>query len=166
MNAPFWEQDQLNKCRQKYAYYDEELRDYGARPPEPIMGQSKRGYQRKALGTMQRIGIPQIDKLSVIDLNKLDGATIDALEPQILQACKNFAEDPSTVLPGEFRQVKVHNPYTGRVDAIKFIGPESFVKQFARPGRPVKSFWAPKDSQGRELQPLNMSGRPKHGWAA
>ena len=45
---------------------------------------------------------------------------------------KKEAENPNTVPPGEFRQVMVHNPYTGRVDAIKFVGPECFVKGMGR----------------------------------
>jgi len=45
---------------------------------------------------------------------------------------KKEAENPNTVPPGEFRQVMVDNPYTGRVDAIKFVGPECFVKGMGR----------------------------------
>jgi hypothetical protein len=176
MNAPLWEQSQLNKCRQKHAYYDEELRDFGARPPEPTLGQSKRGYQRKALSTIQRSGIPQINKLSQIDLYELDGTTIDALEPQIVQAYKDHAEDPSAT--GVFRQITKRNPY-GQVTEYRFIGPwtgksyvshyekdeygvpkpvfkqdqECFIKGMNRPGRRIWSWCFPKGS-------TDPAGRP------
>ena len=63
---------------------------------------------------------------------------------------KKEAENPNTVPPGEFRQVMVHNPYTGRVDAIKFVGPECFVKGMGRLDDSPKSARLTRTPDGSE----------------
>jgi hypothetical protein len=160
------EQEHLSACRKWQEYFDNHLRDVGARVPEPTLGQHPNDYLRESCRTFKRSFLPPNHDLYQVQWRGLRGDALDALVPQLMTACKAEANNPNTVPPGEFRQVKVHNPYTGRVDAIKFIGPECFTKQLGRPGRPIKSFWGPVDSQGRQMRPINTSGRSKQGWAA
>jgi hypothetical protein len=63
---------------------------------------------------------------------------LDVFDGQLCQACEQEAYNPNTVPPGQFRTV----PEIGAdgLKVIKFIGPESFVKQMTRPGRRVVSF--------------------------
>jgi hypothetical protein len=132
------DQDHFNACRLWQEQVDNHLQYVGGRAPQPVIGQKTNNYVRETCRTLKRTFLPQNHELYRVQWRELPGDALQALVPQLLDACVKEAENPDTVTPGEFRQVKVHNPYTGRVDAIKFIGPESFVKAMGRPGRLAK----------------------------
>lgn len=147
------EQEYLNACRQWQAHYTEALRDVSASVPQPVIGQHPNDYRRESLRTFKRTFLPQGHELYQIQYRGLTPDALPVFEQQLLQACVQHATNPQTlgVQPGEYREVKAHNPYTGRVDAIHFIGhwdaasksERSFCADPAygyRPGRIVKSF--------------------------
>lgn len=164
------EQEYLNACRQWQAHYTEALRDVSASVPQPVIGQHPNDYRRESLRTFKRTFLPQGHELAQVNYRGLDSDALQVFEPQLLAACVQHATDPQTlgVQPGEYRQVKVHNPYTGAVDAIKFIGhwdpaarsEDCFVKYMGRPGRHVKSF-----RDDKEQRPI-IKEYPKPAWAA
>ena len=84
----------------------------------------------------------------------LPGEALQAIEPQVLNAVIVEANNPNTVLPGEFRQIEERDDF-GALLVRRFIGPESFVKQMGRPGRRVVSFRTDQgfvDASGRGLR--------------
>jgi hypothetical protein len=131
------EQEHFNANLRWQEHVDNHLLNVGGRAPPPTLGQTTNDYVRETCRTLKRTFLPPVHDLHKVNYRGLPGDALSALVPQLLDACIKEAENPTTVTPGEFRQVKVHNQYTGRVDAIKFIGPESFVKAFSRPGRRV-----------------------------
>jgi hypothetical protein len=68
----------------------------------------------------------------------MDTDIFDRFEPDLLQAVQRAAYDASSVPPGQFRKV-VELDGNG-MKMVRWIGPESFVKQMTRPGRRVLSF--------------------------
>ena len=75
----------------------------------------------------------EVGVVGLLRVFKLDDSALDAIEPQILTAVKSAAHRPDSVPPGEFRAAKEQDQ-SGR-DITKFVGPESFVREFHRPGR-------------------------------
>ena len=76
-------------------------------------------------------------------------------EPQVLKACVKEYQNPNNVPLGEIRAVPRRDPLTRTVQAIDYIGRESFVKAMGRPGRRVVSFLTPAgfvDASGRGLR--------------
>ena len=135
------------------ARYDDALREVGIRAPEPILGQDPYNYRRKALHTFQCNHIPQNHELAKIDPYKLPAETLDIFEPKIINAAITELTNPTTVPPGELRQVDKFDRL-GRVCEHNFYG-ESFVKQMGRPGRRVTSFRTEQgfwDASGRPLR--------------
>ena len=171
------EQQYFNACRQWQAHYSEALRDVGGSVPEPIIGQHPNDYRRECCRLFKRTFLPQTHELYRVNYRGLKSDVLEPLEQQLLDASVQHATNPQTlgVLPGEYKQVKTHNPYTGAVDAIKFIGhwdpatqsEDCFVKFMGRPGRLAKirtpdthPGWFPK-----EVPSVWLSGRVR-GWAA
>jgi hypothetical protein len=113
----------------------------------PILGQSVDDYRRDTLVKLKKL-LPENHELR-IPVRTLRNDALDILEPQILQAVRAEAHNPSTVPPGEFRRVV-------RVDSngmkiVEWIGPQSFVKDMGRPGRRIKSVHWLTDHQGRRM---------------
>jgi hypothetical protein len=129
------EQQHFDAARKFQAYYDDALRDVGARIPEPVLGTSVNDYRRETLRTIKRIFLPQNHDLYKVNYRGLHADTLDIFEPQLLAAAKVEAFNPAMVPPGEFREVvKVG------ADGLKirnFIGQRSFVYDLTRPGRPT-----------------------------
>jgi hypothetical protein len=165
------EQDHFNAAKEYQGYYDGFLRTVGGRAPQPILGQTVGEYRRETLRTFKRTFLPQNHDLYQVQFRALRNDSLAALEPQLLEACVQNATNPQTlgVQPGEYREVKVQNPYTDRVDAIKFVGhwdptsrsEDSFVKYMGRPGRHARirnpttdPGWFPK-----EVPSVFLSGR-------
>jgi hypothetical protein len=142
------EQDHFNACRQFQEYYDNYLREVGVRAPPPTLGQTVSDYRRETCRRFKRTFLPPIHDLYQVNYRGLRNDSLQALEPQLLEACVTEANNPNTVTPGEFRKIEVRNPY-GQLQMTKFIGPECFVKQMGRPGRRVVSFRTIVDPQGR-----------------
>jgi hypothetical protein len=144
-------QDHFQASRRYQEYFDSALRHVGVRAPAPVLGQSVNDYRRETLRTLKRTMLPQNHNLAQVNCRGLPTDALGAIEPQMIRACVDAANDPSTVPPGEFRQIEERDE-TGSLRVIRFVGPESFVKQMGRPGRRVVSF---NTHQGR----FDASGR-------
>jgi len=133
------EQQHFDAARKFQAFYDETLRKIGARAPQPILGETVNHYRRETLRNLKRTFLPQNHDLYQVQYRELKADALQVLEPQLLQACVVEANNPAHVPPGELRKIEEFDQY-GQVKTIRFVGPESFVKQMGRPGRRVKSF--------------------------
>jgi hypothetical protein len=148
------EQEHFNACRQFQAYYDETLRKVGARAPQPTLGQSCNDYRRETLRQLKRTFLPPAHDLYQVQYRALRSDALQALEPQLLQACVEEANNPEHVPPGELRKVERVDEY-GKVRCIDWVGRESFVRAMGRPGRRVISFTTDRgrfDATGRALR--------------
>jgi hypothetical protein len=96
-------------------------------------------YRRETLRTIKRTFLPQNHPLYQVQMRQLKADALQALEGQVLQAAVVEANNPCHVPAGELRKVEELDDY-GKLKTIKWIGPESFVKQMMRPGRRVTSF--------------------------
>jgi hypothetical protein len=120
-------------------YCDTTLRKIGLRAPQPTLGQTVNDYRRETLRTIKRTFLPQNHPLYGVQMRQLKPDALQALEPQVLQAAVVEANNPCHVPAGELRKVEELDDY-GKLKTIRWIGPESFVKQMMRPGRRVTSF--------------------------
>jgi hypothetical protein len=120
------------------------------RAPAPVLGEDITEY-RQRLAILAKKQLPVDHELRKVTYRRLDSAILDNFEPQLLQAVQRAAYDPTSVPPGEFRRVTELDGNGNRI--VKFIGPQSFVKDMGRPGRRVVSFQTPN---GR----VNASGIP------
>ena len=139
MAASLDEQEHFNAARRFQEYYDRTLCEIGARAPQPTLGQTVTHYRRETDRQLKRTFLPQNHPLYEVQWRGLRNDSLDALEPQLMRACIQEANNPNTVEPGDFRKVEQRNSY-GIVQAIKWIGPECFVKRMGRPGRRVVAF--------------------------
>jgi hypothetical protein len=147
------DQQHFEAARQFQAYYDETLRKVGAKAPQPVLGMSVNDYRREALRTMKRTFLPKAHSLYQINCRGLPKDALDALEPQLLRACADEANNPAHVPPGELKKIERLDEY-GKVKCVEFVGQESFVRAMGRPGRRVTKFLAPSDSYGRSVREL------------
>jgi hypothetical protein len=116
---------------------DDALAPWDIRAPHPTLGQDIDTYRRN-LDIMLKRQLPEEHQLRKVQYRRCDNATLDIFEPQLYRAVRDAANDPSTVPPGEFRRVVEVDQ--GGTKIVKWIGQQSFVKQFTRPGRQVVSF--------------------------
>src|SRR6516162_9084631 len=133
------EQEHFDASRKFQAYYDEVLRKIGVRAPQPVLGTTVNDYRRETLRNLKRTFLPQNHDLYQVQFRQLPADVLQVFEPQLLQACVVEANNPAHVPPGELRKIEEFDQY-GQVKTIRFVGPESFVRQMMRPGRRVKSF--------------------------
>jgi hypothetical protein len=148
MNSVPNEQQHFNASREWQAHYENAFRSVGGHVPQPTFGQTANDYRRECCRLFKRTFLPQTHALYQVNYRGLQADALPVYEQQLLEACVQHATNPQTlgVLPGEYKQVKVQNPYTDRVDAIKFIGhwdpatrsEDCFVKYMGRPGRVAK----------------------------
>jgi hypothetical protein len=94
--------------------------------------------------------LPEDHELRKVQYKRLDDATLSAFERQLYPAVRNAANDPTSVPAGEMRRVIEVDQ--GGTKITKWIGRESFVKAFTRPGRRVTSFMHRYDASGRPLR--------------
>jgi hypothetical protein len=59
MNAPLWEQQELNKAHKRQERDTEAFRDTGVRVPEPVLGQSDLEYGQESCRMFKRTFLPQ-----------------------------------------------------------------------------------------------------------
>jgi hypothetical protein len=147
------DQQHFDAARQFQAYYDETLRRVGTRAPQPTLGQSVNDYRRETLRQLKRTFLPEVHPLHQVQYRSLRTDALEALEPQLLQACVEEANNPAHVPPGELKKIERFDEY-GKIKCVEFVGQESFVKQMTRPGRRVVRFLAPADSYGRAVREL------------
>jgi hypothetical protein len=133
------QQEHLATSRKFQAYYDEGLRDVGARIPEPVIGQTVNDYRRETLRQFKRTFLPPAHDLYKVNYRGLQSDALAVFEPQLLAACVIEANNPAHVPPGELRKIEWRDAY-GKVIVTDWIGQESFVKNMGRPGRRVVSF--------------------------
>jgi hypothetical protein len=145
------DQDHSIASRKFQEYYENELRDVGGRVPPRTIGQTLGSYRRESCRQFKRTFLPQNHPLYGVQWRGLRNDALDTLEPQLLQACVEEANNPNTVPPGEFRKIEVRNPY-GQLQMTKFIGPEHFCKAMGRPGRRVVKFREVTDWHGRPVR--------------
>jgi hypothetical protein len=148
--------DQLMRMQASSRVYQERadnaLQPWDQRAPAPTLGQDIASYRRD-LAVKLKKQLPEGHELRKVQYRRLDDATLSAFEPQLYNAVQKEAYNPSTVPRGEYRRVT-------EVDAnglkiVKYIGQESFVKEFTRPGRRVLSFRTDQgfvDASGRALR--------------
>jgi hypothetical protein len=117
---------------------DSVFQEWGFRAPAPVIGQDPQDYRRD-LAIMAKRQLPHGHELRKVKLWRLPRDVFETLEPQVYAACRDAASRPDSVPPGEMREVVRINPQNGHKE-IHFLGRESFVKDFTRPGRRVVSF--------------------------
>jgi hypothetical protein len=124
-------QQHFDAARKFQEYYDETLRNIGARAPQPVLGQTVNDYRRETLRTIKRTFLPQNHDLYKVNYRGLKADALDVFEPQLLATAKVEAFNPATVTPGEFREVIKRDPRNGYMEH-QFIGPRSFVWDMTR----------------------------------
>jgi hypothetical protein len=127
-------QQHFDAARKFQEYYDETLRNIGARAPQPTLGQTVNDYRRETLRTIKRTFLPQNHDLYKVNYRGLKADALDVFEPQLLATAKVEAFNPATVEPGQFREIVKRDPRNG-YEERQFIGPRSFVYDMKRPGR-------------------------------
>jgi hypothetical protein len=131
---------------------DNALQPWDIRAPTPVLGEDPAKYRRD-LAVKLKKQLPDEHKLRQVQYRGLDDAALSVFEPQLYHAVHDEARNPATVPAGEFRRVV--NIDTNGMKIVEFIGQESFVKAFTRPGRRVMSFRTDHgylDSRGRPLR--------------
>jgi hypothetical protein len=124
-------QQHFDAARKFQEYYDETLRDIGARAPEPVLGETVNNYRRETLRTIKRTFLPQNHDLYKVNYRGLKADALDVFEPQLLATAKVEAFNPATVKPGEYREIIKRDPRNGYAEH-QFIGPRSFVWDMTR----------------------------------
>jgi hypothetical protein len=131
------------------ARYDQAFQPWGVRAPEPVMGESIDDYRRKLAVKAKRL-LPDGHELKPVQFRSLPDDVLDNFERRLLKDCRDAAYRSDSVPPGELRRVEEIDG-NGHKE-VKWIGQESFVKQFTTPGRRVVGF---RTDQGF----FNTSGR-------
>jgi hypothetical protein len=146
MSELSFEEKQRNALRVHQSRYDEALRAVGARAREPVLGETELQYRTEMCRDMKKTYLPRDHKLYGVNWRGIKSdAVLNAMEPDLLKAVQVEAWNPAHVEPGKLVERKITDHF-GKVTEIRFVGPESFVKQFGRPGRRVLSI---NTDQGR-----------------
>jgi len=117
---------------------DDSLTPWNIRAPAPVLGEDVSVYRRKLAAKLKRL-LPEEHELRKIQYRTLNDTALAALEPQLYQTVRDIALDPASVPRGTMREVVKVDPKNGHKE-IHFVGRESFVRDFTRPGRQVVSF--------------------------
>ena len=80
--------------------------------------------------------------LNVFVPQLLEVVTVEAFNPHNpINVVKGREQAKRAEKEGKYydglRRIEVRDEYTGAVKHVEFVGPESFVKQFTRPGRRI-----------------------------
>jgi hypothetical protein len=133
--------DQLMQMQNSARIYQERadnaLQPWDIRAPHPVLGEDIAKYRRD-LAVKLKKQLPEAHELRQVQYRALNDSALSALEPQLYRAVHAEAHNPSTVPPGQFRRVVEVDQ--GGTKITKFIGQQSFVKDFTREGRRVVSF--------------------------
>ena len=128
---------------------DNALEPWDQRAPHPVLGEPIDKYRRDLCVKLKHM-LPENHELRKVQFRRMDDYVLGNFEPQLYKAVRDAAHDPSTVPPGQFRRVVEIDQ--GGTKMVKWIGQESFVKDFTRPGRRVTSFMHRYDASGRPLR--------------
>ena len=148
------EAENLDACRKFQSYYDETLcRHVGIHAPQPTAGEDVNHFRARSLNLFKRMFLPPVNEYHVgyHALARADATSFNNFERAMLGECRQEANNPAHVPPGQLRKIEERDPY-GQVKQIRFIGQESFVKAMVRPGRRVISFNTPNG-------PVSASGQ-------
>jgi hypothetical protein len=124
--------------RQYQARADDSLQPWGERAPAPVAGESINAYRRRLATLLQR-RLPEGDQLRDLDFESMPMSVFGNFEQELHPKVAAAADRPDSAAAGELREVVRTDPRNGYKEHL-FFGRESFVKQFTRPGRRVKSF--------------------------
>ena len=106
LNTTSPEQEHLARSRQWQEHYQRELENYGGgQVPAPVYGESTNAYRRKMCVLFKRQFLPQEHPLYGVQYKGLPSDALEPFETKLIDACKSEAYNPSTVPPGELRQI-------------------------------------------------------------
>ena len=128
---------------------DNALQPWDVRAPAPVLGQDIAKYRRDLAVKLKRL-LPENHELRKVQYRRMDDATLSVFERQLYPAVHGAANDATSVPKGEMRRIVEIDQ--GGTKIAKWIGQESFVKEFTRPGRRVTSFMHRYDAAGRPLR--------------
>jgi hypothetical protein len=152
------EKRNLDACRQYQAFFDHYLQRIGAKAPQPTPGQDVNDYRAEVCRTLKRTYLPQVHPMAKVNYRRLVADdNLDVLknfEPQLINAVLTEAVNPANVPKGEMRAIPEWDEGYNVVKSVKFIGQDSFTRQFTIPGRRAhfwndltKEFYPPKRPQ-------------------
>ena len=141
MNAPFHPDHEHSAAAREYQeYVQRELEPYGVgQVPGHVGGEKFYAYKRKTDALIKRQFLPRTHELWNVNFtgpNRIPTEALKPFEDQLIAACKVEAYNPATVPLGELRQITKRDSNGQKIH--EFVGQESFVKQFSRPGRLAK----------------------------
>ncbi|SEE38357.1 hypothetical protein SAMN05444161_5600 [Rhizobiales bacterium GAS191] len=119
-------------ARNYQARADDALQPWGLRARAPVLGEPLGDYRREILDQVRR-QLPDSHQLRAVRPRRLDADALDAIEPQLLNAVRVAATQPDTVPQGQLRAV--HDIDQNGLKITKWIGQDSFIHEFTRPGR-------------------------------
>ena len=102
---------------------------------------------------------PDDHPLRSVQIKRLASDALDALEPQIYDACQTAAYDMSSV-PVDAPLRRVEERDTNGLTTVRWVGQRSFVRYIGCMGRRVVSFRTPQgyvDAPGRALRSLRSA---------
>jgi hypothetical protein len=129
---------EIDAIRQVQAQFDEALSRVGMRAPAPIANQTPVEYLQDACQAVKRKVLPRGHPFRTVQYDELGRKALEALVPQLLQACVKEVRNPDNLEPGEIRPIEVRGPDGQKW--IDWVGREHFTKLMGRPGRRVVSF--------------------------
>ncbi len=123
-------------ARRWQEWFDTQLAPIGVKAPPPTLGQSVDSYKRETYRALKHSYLPPAHELYKPNYRGMPADALDALGPQLLQACVAEYQNPAHLEPGELRPIKKTDPATGRT-WTDWIGRHNFVRNMMRPGRKV-----------------------------
>lgn len=133
--------DELQTSANLKDRYDNALEPFRAVAPSPTLGMDHEAYSRKA-GNAARKVLPPVHELKNVDFRDLPRSALGNFTERMISAVSDAAFDPSTVAPGNFREIAMRDADNNMLEK-RFIGPTSFVVGMQRPSRRVAAIRAP-----------------------
>jgi hypothetical protein len=116
-----------------------------------VLGQDIDDYRRDLAVQAKRL-LPDGHELRNIQYRRLPADAFNQFEPQLLAACRDSARRPDAVPQGQLRRFE--DVDGNGLKVVSWVGRQSFVHDFTRPGRRVTSFRTSTgyvDARGRPL---------------
>jgi hypothetical protein len=145
MRTPQQEAEVQSRLSRYQSVYDPILEPLRRAAPPPQQGESVNEYRRRSLGFIQQF-LPPSSEWKNVSLDGCMSDSLNAIEPQILNAARRVATDPRMLA-----QTPAARPDTAdgtlrmvELNGVRTFHPgepgANFVKMFTRPGRRVLSF--------------------------
>lgn len=132
---------------------DNSLQPWACEHYIPLSVRTIDAYRRTLLIQAKR-QLPDDHPLRSVQIKRLASDALDALEPQIYDACQTAAYDMSSV-PVDAPLRRVEERDTNGLTTVRWVGQRFFVRDIGRMGRRVVSFRTPRgyvDASGRALR--------------